>query len=147
MSLIQPNANGIDEKMLWRHRRRGIEGAHLGCIKSCVFIQTKGSIQSIKKIQFLFIKSRIDRPNQQFQSVTLIMNHQSWQILNSCCMIHVLFHHGLVIFPCKDKNRSVVYKSIKTARTWLWRHYRSPNSEIHVLIVSLRMWIFELADR
>ena len=51
------------------------------------------------------------------------------------------------IFSAKNVRLSVVYKCLKTARTWLWRHYRSANSKTLVPIASLRMWIIELADR
>ena len=38
----------------------------------------------------------------------------------------------------------VVYKSLKTVRTWLWRHSRSASSKINILIFGLRMWILSL---
>ena len=50
---------------------------------------------------------------------------------------------------CSEKLQitiSSIYK-LKTAQTSLWRHYRPANSKIHVLIVSLRMKIFELSVR
>ncbi len=38
---------------------------------------------------------------------------------------------------------AVVYESLKQ----LWRHSRSESSKIHILKPTLRIWIFELADR
>ena len=46
-----------------------------------------------------------------------------------------------------DLSMSIVhFGSFETVRTWLWRHFWSASSKIHILLVGKRIWIFELGD-